>query len=447
MRVQGDKRLIGRDFTAIARGRPKPPARKPACGPVAWCGISPHPPNNPPSAHNRHMTAARSTAETGARPITVERVTSAADRRAFLDLPRKIYADDPVWIEPLRKEEAKRIDPKRHPFYEHGEGAFWLARRTGGNGAEVIGRIGAVINRLHLEKYDDQTGHFSLLEAIDDQAVFDALFEAAADWLRAKGMRRVLGPFNLSINEELGLLIDGFEHAPMIMMGHARPYYPARVEAAGFAKAKDLYAFMQDLEKPMPTVWRKRLDEILRRNEARIYRATRKTLLDDMHRAIDIYNDAWSENWGALPITARETLELYKAVKPVIAPEAVVFAESKGEPFAIMAAIPNINEAIRDLHGRLLPFGWIKVLWRFRVSRLKSGRIFLLGVRKAYQGTFLGAMMAVLLIENVREMARDYGFRWAELSWVLEDNKKIIDYLEAYGCERYKTYRIYEKAL
>jgi hypothetical protein len=389
------------------------------------------------------MTSAPSTGETGARPITVDRVTSAADRRAFLNLPRRIYADDPQWIEPLHKEEAKRIDPRRHPFYEHGEGAFWLARRDG----EVVGRIGAVVNRLHLEKFDDDTGHFCLLEAIDDQDVFDALFTAASDWLRAKGMTRVLGPFNLSINEELGLMIEGFEKPPMIMMGHTRPYYGARVEAAGFTKAKDLYAFIQDLEKPMPDVWSERLNEILLRNEAKIYRATRKTLLDDMRRAIDIYNDAWSENWGALPITARETLELYKAVKPVIAPEAVVFAERNGEAFAIMAAIPNINEAIRDLHGRLLPFGWIKVLWRFRVSRLKSGRIFLLGVRKAYQGTLLGAMIAILLIENIRDVARDYGFRWAELSWVLEDNKKIIDYLEAYGCERYKTYRIYEKSL
>jgi hypothetical protein len=389
------------------------------------------------------MTSPPPTGETGARPITVDRVTSAADRRAFLNLPRRIYADDPHWIEPLRKEEAKRIDPRRHPFYEHGEGAFWLARRDG----EVVGRIGAVINQLHLEKYDDATGHFCLLEAIDDQDVFDALFAVATDWLRTKGMKRVLGPFNLSINEELGLLVEGFEKPPMIMMGHTRPYYGARVEAAGFTKAKDLYAFIQDLEKPMPDVWSERLNEILRRNEAKIYRATRKTLLEDMRRAIDIYNDAWSENWGALPITARETLELYKAVKPVIAPEAVVTAERNGEPFAIMAAIPNINEAIRDLHGRLLPFGWIKVLWRFRFSRLKSGRIFLLGVRKAYQGTLLGAMIAILLIENIRDVARDYGFRWAELSWVLEDNKKIIHYLEAYGCERYKTYRIYEKSL
>jgi hypothetical protein len=396
-----------------------------------------------PIATGRFMTPAPPTKETGARPITVDRVASAADRRAFLNLPRRIYADDPNWIEPLRKEEKKRIDPRRHPFYEHGEGAFWLARQDG----EVVGRIGAVINRLHLDKYDDATGHFSLLEAIDDQAVFDALFAAATDWLRANGMKRVLGPFNLSINEELGLMIEGFEHPPMIMMGHTRPYYGPRVEAAGFAKAKDLYAFIQDLDEPMPDKWSERLGEILTRNEARIYRATRKTLLADMRRAIDVYNDAWSENWGSVPITARETLELYKAVKPVIAPEAVVFAERDGEAFAIMAAIPNINEAIRDLHGRLLPFGWIKVLWRFRIKRLKSGRIFLLGVRKAYQGTLLGAMIAILLIENIRDVARDYGFRWAELSWVLEDNKKIIDYLEAYGCKRYKTYRIYEKSL
>jgi len=393
------------------------------------------------------MTPARSTQQTGARPISVDRVESAADRRAFLDLPRRIYADDPNWIEPLRKEEKKRIDPARHPFYEHGEGAFWLARRPGRDGAEVVGRIGAVINRLHLEKYDDATGHFSLIEAIDDQSVFDALFAAAEAWLRDKGMRRVLGPHNLSINEELGLLIGGFDRPPMIMMGHARPYHGRRVEAAGYRKAKDLYAFIQDLDEPMPDVWRERLGEILSRNEARIHAATRKTLFEDMRRAIDIYNDAWSENWGSLPITERETRELYKAVKPVIAPQAVVFGEHKGEDFAIMAAIPNINEAIRDLRGRLLPFGWLKVLWRFRVSHLKSGRIFLLGVRKTHQGTILGAMMPILLIESVREVAREYGFRYAELSWVLEDNKRIINYLETYGAERYKTYRIYEKDL
>jgi hypothetical protein len=431
MRMQGGKRVTDGDFTGIQLPAP--------CTIVGWHANSPVDPE--PSA--APMTTMSPTTATGARPIAVDRVTSAADRRAFLDLPRRIYAGDPHWIEPLRKEEAKRLDPKRHPFYEHGEGAFWLARR----GGEVVGRIGAVVNRLHLEKYGDATGHFSLLEAIDDQSVFDALFAAAADWLRGKGMKRVLGPFNLSINEELGLLVKGFDRPPMIMMGHARPYYGARIEAAGLTKAKDLYAFLQDLEKPMPGMWRERLGEIMQRNQARIYHATRKTLLDDMRRAIDIYNDAWSENWGAIPITVRETLDLHKAVRPVIAPEAVVFAQINGEDFAIMAAIPNINEAIHDLRGRLLPFGWLKVLWRFQVRRLKTGRIFLLGVRKAYQGSFVGAMMPIALIEHIRGVARDYGFRWAELGWVLEDNKRIIHYLEEYGCERYKTYRIYEMAL
>jgi len=390
------------------------------------------------------MTGPRPDADAGAaEPIAVDRVERAADRRAFLDLPRRIYADDPHWIEPLRKEEAMRIDPRRHAFYEHGEGAFWLARR----GAEVVGRIAALVNRLHLEKYDDATGHFGLLEAVDDQAVFDALFAAAGAWLRERGLTRVLGPCNLSINEELGLLVDGFERPPMILMGHARAYYAPRIEAAGFTKAKDLYAFLQDIDKPMPESWRTRLDEITRRNETEIYSATRKSLFNDLKQAIDIYNDGWSENWGSVPITESETIEFYKAVKPVLIPEAVVFAADKGEPFAIMAAIPNINEAIHDLGGRLLPFGWIKLLWRFRTRRLTSGRIFLLGVRKAYQGTILGPMMAIMLIESIRDVARGLGIRWAELSWVLEDNKKVIDFLESYGCERYKTYRLYEKAL
>ena len=375
--------------------------------------------------------------------ISIERVASAADRRAFLNLPRLIYADDPHWVEPLRKEEAKRIDPRRHAFYEHGEGAFWLARKDGA----VVGRIGALVNHLHLEKFDDGVGNFALLEAIDDQAVFDSLLETAAGWLRERGLTTMQGPHNLSINEELGMLVDGFDHPPMVMMGHAPPYYAARMEAAGFRKAKDLYAFLQDVDKPMPEAWQHRLDAVVERNEADIYSATRRTLLKDLRLAIDIFNDAWSENWGAVPITERETVDLYKAVKPVIAPQAIVFAEEKDQAFAIMACIPNINEAIKGLGGRLLPFGWIKVLWRFRVRRLQTGRVFLLGVRKPYQGTLAGSMMPFLLIESLRDAARSYGFRWAELSWVLEDNKNIIRYLEAGGCERYKTYRVFETDL
>jgi len=370
-------------------------------------------------------------------------VTTAADRQAFLNLPRRIYADDPHWVEPLRKEEAKRLDQHRHPFYEHGEGAFWLLRKHG----KVVGRIGALVNRLHIEKYQDGAGHFALLEAIDEQAVFDALFEAAANWLRERGLSRMLGPFNLSINEELGVLVDGFDHPPMVGMGHARPYYAARIEAAGFTKAKDLYAFLSDLQRPMPDAWQDRFVAVSERSEAELSAATRRTLFEDLRRAIEIYNDAWSENWGSVPITESETVELYKAVKPVIAPQAIVFAALHGRAFAILACIPNINEAIRGLRGRLLPFGWLTVLWRFRIRRLKTGRIFLLGVRKQAQGTLIGSMMPFLMIESLRDAARDYGFRWAELSWILEDNQNIIRYLEAAGCERYKTYRIYETAL
>ena len=378
-----------------------------------------------------------------AETITVSPVKSAADRKAFLDLPARLHAADPNWIAPLRREEAKKLDARRHPFYEHGEGAFFLARR----GGRVVGRIAALINHLHIERYKDATGHFGLLESEDDPIVFEALLSAARAWLRERGMARIMGPYNLSINEELGLLIEGDDTPPVILMGHAPRYYCQRLEALGFSKAKDLYAYWIDTTAQMPAAYDDRLREMLSRTDVVMRSATKKTIAADLRLGIDIFNDAWSENWGFVPITDREGDDFVKTVRQIAIPEGVVFAEKNGRAIGIMAAIPNVNEAIHDVKGRLLPFGWLKLLWRLKVRRLKTGRLFLLGVRKEAHGTLTGAMLPILLLESLRPGAVGYGIRAGEMSWVLEDNKPVIKYMKDAGLEPYKTYRIYEAAI
>ena len=379
----------------------------------------------------------------GSLPIRVTPVDGRSGLEQFLALPSRIYRDDPAWIQPLTFERRQHLDPKKNPFFANAETACWTAWRSG----RCIGRISAQVNRAHLEHYHDATGHFGFLEAEDDPEVFAALFDAAESWLRARGLRRSMGPFSLSINDESGLLVEGFDTPPYVMMGHARPYYAARVAEQGYAKSKDLIAYAFDPPAPLPAPARRMLDK-LRSLPGITFRSIDMGRFDEELRTIlDIFNDAWAGNWNFVPFSPAEVRHLGANLKPLLRPEFVVIGEVEGEPAAMTVTLPNVNEAIADLGGRLLPLGWLKLLWRLKVRGTRSARMPLMGIRRRYQATPRGAALALGVIDTVRRHHAAYGTKHAELSWVLEDNRPIRDIIELVGGRPYKTYRIYEKAL
>ena len=368
---------------------------------------------------------------------------TADDRDAFLRVPWAIFREDKHWVPPLLAERRDHLNPCKNPYFDYSEVKLWLARR----GAAPVGRISAQINHAHLKQHDDATGHFGFLDAEDNAETFQALLSAAQGWLREKGMRRATGPFSLSINDEAGLLVEGFDTPPSIMMGHALPYYSNRIMEAGYIKAKDLicYRYTTDTEN-LPNIdgFLKRAKQIdglvIRHLDMCRYR----TELDNI---IEIFNDAWSDNWGFVPMSDAEIRHMAKMLRPLVTPRHFAIAELKGQPVAMVVTLPNVNEAIADLDGRLLPFGWAKLLWRVKVKATKSVRMPLMGVRKEYQGGLTGAVLAFSVINAVRTAQIQAGVEMAELSWILEDNLPVRHMIEKGGGVAYKTYRIYERAL
>jgi len=375
--------------------------------------------------------------------VTVRTVEGRADLRRFLKLPFDIYRDDPNWVAPLHAERIRHLDPHRNPYFRHAEAQFFLAERDG----VVVGRISAQLDRLHLERHKDGAGQFGFLEAIDDAAVFAALTDAAAAWLETRGASRMRGPFSLSINDESGLLVDGFERPPSVMMGHALPYYGPRLEGLGFAKAKDLIAYDYDASKPMPQAMAALMDRALNNGRMEIRPLSKRHLERDLSIIMDIFNDAWSDNWGYVPLTEAEIAMLGKTLKALVGEDYVAIASWRGEPAAMAVTLPDINRAIHDLGGRLLPFGWTKLLWRVFARPPLAVRIPLMGVRKLHQRSTAGSALALGVIARVRDAHVKRGTTRAELSWILEDNLPMRRMIEALGGVAYKTYRVYERAL
>ncbi|HKF74172.1 MAG TPA: dATP pyrophosphohydrolase [Stellaceae bacterium] len=379
-------------------------------------------------------------------PIRVTEVRGRCDLRHFLDLSQRIYKGDPNWVAPLRREVGKLLDRQRHPFFDHGEAGFWLAWR----GNTPVGRISAQVNRLHLESHRDATGNFGLLEAVDDPDVFEALLGTAEAWVRARGLARILGPYNVSMNDEIGVLVSGFEHPPVIAMTHAPPYYGPRLERAGYAKAKDLFAFRFEIDEARNKSIADMLQHaarIDREGRVRVRHIDMRRFEAEMRAGIAVYNDGWSANWGFVPVTPREVEHLLAALKPVINPLGILLGEIDGKIEGLFVAIPDLNELIADLDGRLFPLGWAKLLWRLRTRTPQGGRVMLAGLTRAYQNSALGAAMLLWMFADIFKSARELGYRYVEFSWVLEDNARSIALCERYGGWRYKTYRLYQKAL
>jgi hypothetical protein len=375
--------------------------------------------------------------------IEIAEVRSRAELDRFIRLADRLNRDDPAWVPPLHAERVAALTPGKNPYFEHAEARFWIARRSGRD----VGRISAQEDRLARGPDGGRVGHFGLLAAEDDPAIFAALLATAESWLAARGLRQVLGPFSLTVNEETGLLVDGFDTPPMLMMPHDPPYAGRHVEAAGYAKAKDLLAYLcddrtADLPPAAAAIAARPLPEGV------TIRPMRKSAVrQEVELLTKIFNDAWSGNWGFVPLTPAEVDHMARMLRPLLHERLVWFAELRGEPAAFIVCLPNLNEAIRDLGGKLLPFGWAKLLWRLKVSGVATGRVPLFGVRRGLAGSGLSRALPFHLMAVLRREALAMGFRAMEFSWVLEENMPMRRIAEAVGGRPYKTYRVYQKAL
>ncbi|MFZ5652857.1 MAG: N-acetyltransferase [Pseudomonadota bacterium] len=377
---------------------------------------------------------------TGSADLQVLPVAGRAQRRAFLALPGRLYRDDPHWIAPLRFEERQRVFG-RNPLFEHAEARAWLAWR----GGRPVGRITAQIDRLQQEVHRDRIGLFGMLEAEDDPEVFRALFAAAEGWLKSSGCTRVQGPFNLSINEEVGLLVEGFDSPPFVMMGHGLRYYPRRVQEAGYRRIQELLTYTVAPNFVPPAVMTRLAARVA--GEVRIRPLQRAALDAELEMLRDLFNDAWAHNWGFVPFTRAEFRALGRVLAALIPDDQVQIAEIHGRPAAFIVALPNVNEAARDLGGRLLPWGWAKLLWRLKVRGVRSARVPLMGVRREYQQSRLGPTLAFLVIDAVRGGLIRRGIETVEMGWILEGNSGMRNIIESIGGTLYKRYHVYQKEL
>lgn len=372
-------------------------------------------------------------------PVAIHPVTPR-DIGQFVRVPQGILSHDGNWVPPLLLERRMHLS-KANPYFKHARWRSWIAYRNG----MAVGRISAQIDQLHLERYHDATGFFGMFDTENDPNTARTLLETAESWLREQGMRRVRGPFSLSINDETGLLVDGFETPPMIMMGHAPPYYARHLAACGYDKAVDVLAYLVDTDFKPPRAMLRLAGRA--GGDVRIRPMRRKRLDEDLPILRDIFNDAWSENWGFVPFTEEEFADLGKNMKFLVDDDFIQIAEVDGRPAAFIAMLPNINAAIRDLKGRLLPFGWLKLLWRLKVRYPKTARVPLMGVRRAFHHTPLGPALAFRVIAALRDPAKRRGIEQVELSWILEHNDGMRHIIESLGGRVYKRYRVFEKSL
>ncbi len=373
--------------------------------------------------------------------IEIVPVVGRAMLDRFIRLPERLHVDDPHYIAPLHMERLDALTPK-NPFFGHAEIQFWLAVQ----GGRDVGRISAQIDQQALAIRPDAAGQFGLIAAEDDPAIFRALFNTAADWLRARGMKAIEGPFNLNINEEIGLLIDGFDSPPMLLMGHDKPYVGARIEELGFVKEKDVFAYLYDVRGELPAGARRLVNRKLPA-DLKVRRLDFKRYDEEIRSVTEIFNDAWRGNWGFVPLTAIETDYLAKTLKPLLDPRLTSIIEQNGQPVGFLVCLPNLNEAIHDLNGKIFPFGWAKLLWRLKVAGVKTARVPLMGVKRSVAKGVIGGLLPFLMIDMVRKEAMKIGFTHIELSWILEDNLPMRRINEGLGSIPYKTYRIYSKAL
>ncbi len=373
----------------------------------------------------------------------IRKVENKLDLMEFIKFPWRIYRDDPYWVPPLISERKDFLDPQKNPFFEHSEVELFLAQRDG----ETVGTIAAIINDNHNAFHEEKAGFFGLFEVIEDYAVADGLLTTARDWVKAKGMDVIRGPMNMSVNDECGLLVDGFDSSPVVMMTYNPRYYVDFIERFGFVKAKDLYAYIvstdifdSKLENIPPKVLRV-AEAARKRAGVRVRKINMQDFDAEVEKAKAVYNSAWEKNWGAVPMTDAEFDHLAHGLKKFLDPDLLLIAEVDDRPVGIFVGLPDVNQPLLHVNGRLLPFGWIKYLWYRRKIDMLRGLI--MGVIEEYRERGIDALMYV---EAAKEAFRK-GYERCEMSWILEDNVMMNRIIQRIGGEVYKTYRIYEMDL
>lgn len=383
------------------------------------------------------------------RKIEVTPVASKRDRREFLDLSYRLHAGDPNWVAPLRSEARELITPGKNPFFEHADVQLMLAREAG----RVVGRISAHIDRLALAQPASQgmgpgTGNWGLLEA-EDEAIAHALIARAEEWLRARGMTRVLAPLSLSIWEEPGQLVRGHDHPPTVMMGHQpRRYADWIASAGGYAPAKSLLTYELDITHNFPPLIQRIIAAGQRNPRIRIRNVDKSRFDEEARLILEILNDAWSDNWGFVPFTEAEIAYAGKKFRPIVFEDLIMIAEYDGEPVGFMMTLPDLNEVLAPLKGRLFPFGWARLLLWLRKPRVRTMRVPLMGVRKKLQSSRMASQLAFMMIEHIRlDAIAHFGSTRGEIGWILEDNQGMVAIAEAIESHVNREYVIYQKPL
>jgi GNAT superfamily N-acetyltransferase len=371
--------------------------------------------------------------------VSIEEVMSADDKNEFIRFPWKVYQGNPCWVPPLKSDVKFLLSAKKNPFFRHAEAACFLARRNG----KTVGRIAAIIDRNHIKFHNEQAGFFGFFECLPDCAVARELLERAAGWLKERGIEIMRGPVNPSTNDECGFLLEGFDSPPMVMMTYTPAYYLDYMERCGMTKAKDLYAYMADIG---DVAAGGRLERIASAVKARIpgltvRPASMKKFQLEVKEVQEIYNSAWSRNWGFMPMTDAETGSMAKRLKPLIVPELMLMAEVNGKPAAFIVSLPDYNQVLGKINGSLGPVGIAKFLWYSR--KIRDIRVMAMGVTKEYRKK---GIEGLLYLESFKAAVKN-GYERAEMSWILEDNVLMQRGCVLMGGKLYKKYRIYEKKI
>ncbi len=371
------------------------------------------------------------------RDLHIQVVESKSELKDFIKFPWQIYKDDPNWVPPLIMERKEFLDRNKNPFFRHADVVFYLAKQNG----KTVGRIAGIVNFNHIKTHQENVGFFGLFECVKDYQVAKTLLDSVREWLKSKGMEIMRGPANFSSNEDWGFLLEGFDSPPAIMMSYNPPYYLEFMDTYGMVKTKDLYAYYMDKSIHPPDRVVRMAESIKKKENIKIRTIRMKDFKNEVNRIKQIYNSAWSKNWGFIPMTDEEFDHLAKNLKLIVDPNLVFIAEVEGKLAGFSLALPDFNQVQIKLNGKLFPVGILKLLWHTKISKKINGvRIITLGIVPEFQKRGIDT---VFYVETFNWGVKR-GYIWGEMSWILEDNILMNRMLELLGAKLYKKYRLYE---